>query len=139
MATDPQPTQCLYPFLYVDDVRAYLEFLTVAFGFEQRTFHVDPTDPEHQHGEAALGEALVMIGRAAPKWHTVSPRKLGDLPTGVYAYVDDVDAHCRRARAAGATITDEPADKPWGDRMYTAHDREGHRWYFATRRQTPAG
>jgi uncharacterized glyoxalase superfamily protein PhnB len=53
---------------------------------------------------------------------------------GVYVYVDDVDARCRRARAAGARIESEPEDKPWGDRMYTARDREGNQWYFATRR-----
>jgi len=48
--------------------------------------------------------------------------------------VDDVDAHCRRARAAGASIESEPEDKEWGHRMYAASDPEGHRWYFATPR-----
>jgi uncharacterized glyoxalase superfamily protein PhnB len=126
-------TQRLYPFLYVDDVPAYLEFLSKAFGFEPRTYHVDPEDSEHVHAEMALGDAVVMISHAARKFGTVSPRTLPGLPAAIYALVDDADAHCRRARAAGATIKDEPADKPWGDRMYTARDREGHEWYFASR------
>jgi uncharacterized glyoxalase superfamily protein PhnB len=124
--------QRLYPFLYVDDVPAYLDFLATAFGFERRTYHVDPTDPEHVHAEMALGDALVMISHATPKFGTQSPRRLDRLPTAVYAYVDDVDAHADRARAGGAVIKDEPADKHWGDRMYTARDREGHEWYFAS-------
>jgi len=126
--------QSLYPFLYVDDVPAYLEFLSKAFGFEKRSYHVDPEDSEHVHAEAALGEAVIMISHATPKFGTISPRNLGRLPAAIYAYVNDVDLHCRRAREAGATIKDEPADKPWGDRMYTARDREGHEWYFAARR-----
>jgi uncharacterized glyoxalase superfamily protein PhnB len=135
MATTQQPIQRLFPFLYVDDVRAYVDFLGQAFGFAERSFHVDPEDREHVHAETALGGALVMIGHATPKFGTLAPRGLGGTVAGIYAYVDEVDAHCRRARAAGATIIDEPADKPWGDRMYTARDREGHTWYFATRQR----
>jgi uncharacterized glyoxalase superfamily protein PhnB len=128
--------QRLYPFLYADDVRAYVTFLDQAFGFKQTLFHVDPEDSEHIHAESALGDAVVMIGQATPKFGTASARKASAVIASIYAYVDDVDAHCRQARAAGATIEDEPADKPWGDRMYTARDCEGHQWYFATRRPT---
>lgn len=126
--------QRLYPFLYVDDVRAYMTFLDQAFGFAERLCHVDADDPEHVHAEMALGDAVVMIGHATPKFGTASPRTVPAASAGVYAYVEDVDAHYRRARAAGARIDDEPEDKPWGDRMYGARDCEGHRWYFATRR-----
>ena len=51
-------------------------------------------------------------------------------------YVDDVDAHCERARAAGAEIVGEPADQPYGDRRYEAHDPEGQAWFFAQRVQS---
>jgi uncharacterized glyoxalase superfamily protein PhnB len=50
---------------------------------------------------------------------------------GVHAYVDDVDAHFERAKAAGATMLSEPEDTPWGDRHYRVEDLEGHRWMFA--------
>ncbi len=52
----------------------------------------------------------------------------------VNVYVDDVDAHHRRAVAEGATIQSEPEDMLWGDRRYEALDLEGHRWHFAQRR-----
>ena len=129
-----EPTQRLYPFLYVDDVPAYMKFLDTAFGFVERSYHVDPDDSEHVHAEMALGNAVVMIGHATPKFGIASPRQLNAVVAAVYAYVDDVDAHFRRARAAGATIKYELEDKPWGDRMYGARDAEGHEWYFATRR-----
>jgi uncharacterized glyoxalase superfamily protein PhnB len=44
--------------------------------------------------------------------------------------VDDVDAHCERARAAGATILREPTEPGVGFRIYSAEDAEGHRWMF---------
>jgi len=57
---------------------------------------------------------------------------------GVFIYVDDVDAHCARARAAGGTITYEPTvsdygEDYWADKSYEVCDLEGHRWYFAQR------
>jgi uncharacterized glyoxalase superfamily protein PhnB len=46
---------------------------------------------------------------------------------------DDIDAHCARARAAGATIVAEPSDQFYGDRTYRALDPEGHLWTFGQR------
>jgi uncharacterized glyoxalase superfamily protein PhnB len=43
---------------------------------------------------------------------------------------DGLDALCERARAAGATIEREPADQPYGDRIFTCLDPEGHSWSF---------
>jgi uncharacterized glyoxalase superfamily protein PhnB len=72
--------QTLYPFLYVDDVPAYLDFLSNAFGFARCAYHVDPDDAEHVHAEMKLGDALVMISHATPKFGTQSPRRLDRLP-----------------------------------------------------------
>ena len=46
--------------------------------------------------------------------------------------VDDVDAHCARARGAGAEILVEPFDPEYGGRMYTCRDPEGHVWSFGS-------
>lgn len=124
--------QRMFPFLYVDDVKTYLEFLHRAFGFETRIYEVDADDPDHVHAETGFADAVVMIGHASAKWGTSSPRRLPALESGIYVLVDDVDAHCGRARAAGATVETEPADMPWRHRMYTARDPEGHQWYFAS-------
>jgi uncharacterized glyoxalase superfamily protein PhnB/uncharacterized protein YndB with AHSA1/START domain len=58
-----------------------------------------------------------------------------DGPTHVpWIYVDDLDAHFARARAAGAAIV-EPI-RQHGYRAYQAEDLEGHRWTFAQARPT---
>jgi uncharacterized glyoxalase superfamily protein PhnB len=49
----------------------------------------------------------------------------------IYVVVEDPDAHCARARAAGAQILTEPHDA--GDlRGYTAADLDGNVWTFGT-------
>ncbi|MCY4076774.1 MAG: aminotransferase, partial [Acidobacteria bacterium] len=50
----------------------------------------------------------------------------------------DVDAHCERARAAGAVVTMEPATQDygegyWADRTCEVRDLEGHHWWFLQR------
>ena len=52
----------------------------------------------------------------------------------VYVVVDDPDAHCERARAAGAAITTEVYDTDYGSREYAARDLEGNVWSFGTYR-----
>jgi uncharacterized glyoxalase superfamily protein PhnB len=89
------------------------------------------------------GGGLIML--ATPSPHYQGPRRhresceaasrWSEVPwvvDGVLVYVDDVDAHFNRAKAAGATILSEPEDDPPGKR-YRAEDLEGHRWMFMER------
>ena len=41
------------------------------------------------------------------------------MTSGLYIYVDDVNAHCEHARTAGAIIVKEPEDQFYGDRNYS--------------------
>jgi uncharacterized glyoxalase superfamily protein PhnB len=57
-------------------------------------------------------------------------------------FVDDAEAHCARARAAGAKIFREPkvddyGDDYWADKTYGAVDPEGHHWWFMQRLREP--
>ena len=67
-----------------------------------------------------------------PRAGLQGPGKRGYVHGDVYIYVDDVDAHYEQAKAAGAKITQEPADQFYGDRRYMAEDPEGQHWTFAT-------
>ena len=60
-------------------------------------------------------------------------RKVGNTGTqSVYVIVDDADAHCVRAKAAGAEIIKDVEDQDYGGRLYSCRDREGHLWSFGT-------
>jgi uncharacterized glyoxalase superfamily protein PhnB len=52
----------------------------------------------------------------------------------LYVAVDDPDAHCERARAAGAEIVRDLGDTDYGSRDYAARDPEGNLWSFGTYR-----
>lgn len=75
----------------------------------------------HRHAGDAYG-ALV---RTAAEVGGVSTQT-------VYAIVDDADAHCARARAAGAEIVLPLEDKDYGGRGYTCRDLEGNVWSFGS-------
>jgi uncharacterized glyoxalase superfamily protein PhnB len=112
------------------DPSVALEFLAKAFGFEIRVRYADP-DGSVAHAELELGEGLVMLGPSSAAERRLSPRDLDGANTQtLYVFVDDVEAHCERARRAGAVIFREPEDSYYGHRVYGAEDLEGHRWFF---------
>jgi PhnB protein len=119
-----------------EDAPAALEFLTRAFGFEER-FRMDMPDGSVGHAEVGLGDGVVMLASEWQAGGVVSPLRLPALHAQIHVMVDDVDAHFSRARAAGATIASEPADQEYGMRSYRAIDPEGHRWIFAS--ELPGG
>ena len=84
-----------------------------------------------------LGDSRIMLGQPADGFS--SPKNRGGGTVLMYAYIDDVDAHCEQARQAGAEILDEPADQEYGDRVYHVRDPEGHDWYFAQSVRVAAG
>ena len=61
------------------------------------------------------------------------PDEIGGRETQtVYLQVDDADRVCERARAAGATILQEPADTEFDTRGFLCRDPEGHVWNIGT-------
>jgi PhnB protein len=127
VANEIDAAQPVTPFLYYDDVAAGIEWLASAYGFQER-FRLDGPSGVVLHAEVYLGEGRVMLGNVGPR--NAGPRP-NSVRSGVYVFVDDVDAHYERARAAGALIVSEPVDQPFGDRLYMTTDNEGHEWYFA--------
>jgi uncharacterized glyoxalase superfamily protein PhnB len=123
-------TQTVTPYLLYEDAGAALEWLTRAFGFRE-TSRIENDSGAVGHAEMDVGDgSIVYLG--APGDGFRKARDAGRTAL-VYLLVPDVDEHCARAREAGATIVEEPADQPYGDRRYAAEDLEGHHWYFAQR------
>src|SRR5688572_7079484 len=130
--------------LFYDDAAGAIDWLCQAFGFEVR-LKVEGEGGRIEHSELLFGEGLIgfssagAIGGKDWKANMVSPRAAGGGNTQcVCIFVDDADAHCARARAAGAKIFYEPStsdygDDYWSDRSYGAMDPEGHHWWFMQR------
>jgi uncharacterized glyoxalase superfamily protein PhnB len=125
-------TITITPYLLYSDVDAALRFLHEAFGFDEVLRH-SAAEGYVNHAEARLGESHVYLGdpRGAERAFR-NPAELGAATVLVIVDgVEDVDALCARARAAGATITEEPADQEYGERRFGVSDPEGHSWFFA--------
>ncbi|MDA1265410.1 MAG: VOC family protein [Planctomycetota bacterium] len=131
MANPPAGYPRISPYLNYEDTGVMVEWLTGAFGLVERHSLQGP-DGKVVHAEMAFEDGLVMLG--SPGGTFRNPKNLGQVTSSLYIYVPDVDAHCIRARDAGAELIEEPNDTPYGDRRYGARDPEGHHWYFATRR-----
>jgi MerR family transcriptional regulator, thiopeptide resistance regulator len=124
-------TPRITPVLVYADIEAAHSFLVEIFGFEAGSLHRSE-DGQVVHGEVHAGAATIWLHRAAAQHGLDSPLSHGTSFGGLAVLVDDVDAHCERARAAGAVIDHAPQEQPYGRREYGARDPEGHRWWFGT-------
>ena len=134
------------PSVFYEDPRSAIDWLCRAFGFAVR-LKVEGEGGRIEHSELELADGLIMVGTAASTtpakeaWqrYYASPKGCDGKTTQALAvFVDDVDAHHARAKAAGATIireprTDDYGEDYWADRTYGARDPEGHLWWFMQR------
>lgn len=130
-----------------EDVGSAIAWLQQAFGFRERGERFVDAEGRVTHAELERHGAVVMLGWPGPAYRSPAShaRTCDDarawlaspfVVDGVFVSVEDVDAHCEAARAAGAAIFREPEDIPVG-RLYCAADLEGHRWMFMAPR-TPS-
>jgi uncharacterized glyoxalase superfamily protein PhnB len=119
------------------DPMAALRWLEKAFGFETTTLVTD-SDGRVGYSEMTFHGGVVSIN---PEFTSeiiggvrmTSPLELdGRCTQFIRVHLPEgIDEHCERARAAGARITQEPADQFYGERTYRVVDPEGHVWNFA--------
>lgn len=138
-AAPASSTPSVVPMISYEDGIAALEWLRSAFGFRE-TARLTTPDGKLSHGEMEAGNGVIMLASPtleyrSPKHHREvceQARKWSTVPwiiDGVLVYVDDLDRHFKRAKAAGALILSEIEEGPPG-RRYRAEDLEGHRWFF---------
>ena len=138
-AATASSTPSVIPMISYEDGIAALEWLGKAFGFRETSRLTGP-DGRLSHGEMEAGDGLIMLASPTPDYR--SPKRHREICEqariwsavpwiidGVLVYVDDLDRHFKRAKAAGATILSDIQEGPPG-RRYRAEDLEGHRWFF---------
>ncbi|HEY9167714.1 MAG TPA: VOC family protein [Candidatus Kryptonia bacterium] len=130
------------PMVAYEDGPAALDWLARAFGFKERTRHFAP-DGRMDHGEMDTGSGVIMLATPTRDYesprhhreHCDTARTWATVPwivDGVLVYVEDVDAHYRRAKQESARILTEP-EGDFPGRRYRVEDIEGHRWMFMER------
>jgi uncharacterized glyoxalase superfamily protein PhnB len=115
------PPATITPVLVYPDVRAAVDWLAAAFGFEER---VRIGEAHRAQLKAGADGAVVVTepgnGRVAPAG--------GGVTQIIKIRVEDVDAAVERARAQGARIVEELHTWEYGERSCMVEDPAGHRW-----------
>jgi PhnB protein len=133
MPTKPIPEgyHTLTTYLAVDNAAEAIEYYTRAFGAKE-TVRMDAPGGAIGHAELQIGDSTIMLADPFPQSSTKPPKELGGTTASVLMYVEDVDAAVQKAVDAGASVTMEPEDQFWGDRMGSVTDPYGHVWQIAT-------
>lgn len=122
------PTDTVLPHVVYRDVAAAIAWLTKTFAFNEHYRYGEPGGPV-SGAQMHLGNAWIMVNRA--RAGSGSPAQLGAGTQSLTVFVEDVDAHFRRAKAAGAKIVEELNETAYGERQYGAEDLDGHHWLFS--------
>ena len=93
-------TPNIFPALKYKDGPAAVDWLTRVLGFEPQMVVPGP-DGTVTHAELRLGPGTIMLGSARPQ---EKDNPWASEPIGIYVYVEDVQAHHDRVKAAGAHI-----------------------------------
>jgi uncharacterized glyoxalase superfamily protein PhnB len=132
--------QRVIPFVGYEDAASAIDWLERAFGFEENRSARHESNGTIGHAELEVGGATIYVSTPDGYANPLRLRESSELARRAYdnawvieghlVKVDDIDAHCERARAAGATILRDLEEPGIGYRIYTAEDLEGHRWMF---------
>ena len=115
------PPATVTPVLIYPDVRAAVEWLQTAFGFEEKVRIGDAHRSQLAFGtDGAVVVADVRRDKVAPSGGVVTQE--------IKLRVDDVDAALARALEAGALVHEEPKTYEYGERSCLVEDPFGHRW-----------
>jgi uncharacterized glyoxalase superfamily protein PhnB len=115
------PPATVTPVLIYPDVRAAVDWLAAAFGFEERVRIGDAHRAQLRVGD----DASIVV--ADVRRDQVAPRG-GVVTQVIKVRVPDVDDALARAREAGARVLEEPNTWEYGERSSMVEDLAGHRW-----------
>lgn len=132
----PQGYESITPMCVFKDARQAIAFYQAAFGAVERLVVPGP-DGGVMHAEIKIGTSIVMLGEESPQQSCQSAESLGASPVSFYLYLENVDAACERAIAAGAVSIMPVQEMFWGDRLGTVKDPFGYIWSLATHMKDP--
>jgi len=125
----------IIPGLRYRNAHAAIDWLCKAFGFEKHAVHEDDKG-RVMHAQLIYGAGMIMLGDVSKEGfgqHMAQPDEIHGRETQcAYVTVSDCKAHYERAKAAGAVIIDDYAEKDYGGAGYSCRDPEGHLWWFGS-------
>lgn len=115
------PSASVIPVLAYPDVNHAADWLCEAFGFTVRLRIGD------HRVQLNVGDGALIVREVRP----VEVDAALGAGCSITVRVEDIDAHCIRARKNGARITGDPVTHTYGERQYNAIDFFGYAWTFS--------
>jgi uncharacterized glyoxalase superfamily protein PhnB len=124
--------------IFYSQPKLALAWLQEAFGFEIALLIEGPNgDDRMLHAEMSFEQARLRVSGQWADWSSSPSLVNGKNTQSLHVQLAaGIDAHCERARSAGALVVEEPKTQFFGERTYRCVDLEGHHWTFAERVQT---
>jgi uncharacterized glyoxalase superfamily protein PhnB len=119
------PTNNLLSHVVYQDLPTAIDWLARTFGFVEHFRYGNPPSG----AQVRLGSAYVMVKQAKPGQS--SPAQLGFGTQSLTIFVEDVESHFQRAKAAGARIVEDLHETEYGEFQYGVEDLDGHHWLFS--------
>jgi lactoylglutathione lyase len=117
----------LFPIIATTDLPRALGFYRDLLGGTV-VFEFPGPDGKPAYVGIDLGESHLGIGQDPTAPGPDAPKSIS-----LWIYTDDCDAAIEALRAGGVTITAEPADQPWGERLGRVRDFDGNEVILATK------
>lgn len=132
--------QDVVPMLSYEEGVSSLEWLKLAFGFEENMEMRFIEDGRLTHSQLKAGDSIIMIATPGPDYESINKQRKRDrqmnkwlsvpwIVNGLLVYVDDVEAHFKKAKENGAEIL-SGIEEGYPGKRYRCADIEGHRWMF---------
>ncbi|GGY22203.1 glyoxalase [Rhodanobacter panaciterrae] len=135
MSASNQTGSTIIPCLRYRDAHAAIDWLCKAFGFTKNAVYENEQGGV-EHAQLTWGNGMVMLGEVRDNEfgrHIAQPDEIGGRETQcACVIVANCKSHYQQAKAAGAVIVDDYAEKAYGGAGYSCHDPEGHLWYFGS-------
>jgi uncharacterized glyoxalase superfamily protein PhnB len=123
------PVDTVLPHVSYRDLPTAIDWLVKHFSFVEQYHYTDSTNGAIAGAQLRLANAYVMAHAA--KANASTPAELGYNLQSLTIFLDDVDAHCRKVRAAGVRLVEQLHETVYGELQYAALDLEGHLWIFS--------
>ncbi len=119
------PVDTILPHVAYKNLAAAIDWLSKTLGFIEHYRYGDPVSGAQVH----LGGAWIMLKQASENYR--NPAELGFGTQSLTVFVEDVEQHFARAKAAGANLVEDLHETVYGELQYAVIDPEGHHWLFS--------
>ena len=119
------PVDTILPHVTYKNLLEAIDWVTTTLGFVEDYRYGEPLSGAQLH----LAGAYIQVNQARGEFRT--PAELGFGTQSLTVFVEDIEEHFARAKAAGVKLVEELHETVYGELQYALRDLDGHLWIFS--------